>query len=268
MIFELERAERVRDPFDRVRERMGEVVHRVDAPGVAGPMVRGVADPVQRRITHVQIGRRHVDLRAQHVGAVGKLAGPHAGEEIQALLRRTPAIRAVAARLGERSAVRPDLIGVETVDVGQIPPDELDRKAIQLLEIVGGVAQFVPAEPEPCDVGLDALDVLGVLLRGVRVVESQVAPALKLRRNAEVQADGLGVADVQIAVRLGRKPCGDTPAVRPRRDVLLDDGAYEVGRSGDSRCIRLRIPGGHRFDHSIGKFPPAAGSRPGPRSRR
>ena len=40
MILELERTERVRDPLDRIGQRMGEVVHRVDAPVVAGPVVR------------------------------------------------------------------------------------------------------------------------------------------------------------------------------------------------------------------------------------
>ncbi len=55
MIFELERADRMRDPLDRIRQRVREVVHRIDAPRVARPVMRGVADPVQRRIAHVQV---------------------------------------------------------------------------------------------------------------------------------------------------------------------------------------------------------------------
>ena len=74
MILELQRAERVRDAFDRVRDRMRVVVGRIDAPGVAGAVMRRVSDAVQRRVPHVDVRRRHVDLRAQHVRAVGKLA--------------------------------------------------------------------------------------------------------------------------------------------------------------------------------------------------
>ena len=39
VILELQRAQRVRDALERVRQRMREVVHRVDAPGVARPVM-------------------------------------------------------------------------------------------------------------------------------------------------------------------------------------------------------------------------------------
>ena len=77
------------------------VVHRVDAPGVAGAVVGGVPDAVEQRVAQVHVGRRHVDLRAQHVRAVGELAGPHAREEVEVLRDRPVAVRAVLARLGD-----------------------------------------------------------------------------------------------------------------------------------------------------------------------
>ena len=49
-------------------------------------------------------------------------------------------------------------------------------------------------------------------LGGVGVVEAQVAEAAEFLGEAEVEADGLGVADVQVAVGLRRKP-GDHPAL-------------------------------------------------------
>ncbi len=51
-------------------------------------------------------------------------------------------------------------------------------------------------------------------------------------RDAEVQADRLGVADVQVAVRLGRKPRGDAAAVLAGRVVGVDDLADEVEALG------------------------------------
>ena len=44
-----------------------------------------------------------------------------------------------------------------------------------------------------------------LFLLGIRVVEAQVGLAAELVGQPEVQADGLGVPDVQIAVGLGRK---------------------------------------------------------------
>ena len=51
----------------------------------------------------------------------------------------------------------------------------------------------------------DGVDVLDVFLERVRVVEAQVADAAALLRDAEVQADALGMADVEVAAGLGAK---------------------------------------------------------------
>ena len=108
---ELERADRVRDALDRVRQPVGEVVHRVDAPGVAGAVVLRVQDAVEHRVAQVDVGRRHVDLRAQDARAVRELAGAHAREQVEVLVDRPVAARARPARLGERAAVLADLLG-------------------------------------------------------------------------------------------------------------------------------------------------------------
>ena len=63
--FKLQRADAVRDAFDVIAQAMREVVHRIDAPFVAGVMMRGVPDAVEQRIAQPDVGRRHVDLRAQ-----------------------------------------------------------------------------------------------------------------------------------------------------------------------------------------------------------
>ncbi len=74
VILEFERAQGVGDPLEGVGQGMREIVHRVDAPRIARAVMRRMADAVERRIPHVQIRRRHVDLRAQHVRPVRKLS--------------------------------------------------------------------------------------------------------------------------------------------------------------------------------------------------
>src|SRR4029450_8527093 len=98
-----------------------------------------------------------------------------------------------------------------------------------------------PVEPEPADVLLDGVDVLDVLLERIGVVESQVADATELARDAEVQADALRVADVQVAVRLGRKS-GDDALVPARPQVVRDDVTDEIG-GGDGFAGSLRVLG-------------------------
>ena len=152
VILELERAERVRDVLDRVGDGVRVVVHRVDAPRVAGAVVGGVPDAVEDRVAQVDVRRRHVDLRAQHLRAVLELALPHPLEQVEALLDRAVAPRALAARLGERPAVVADLLGRQLVDVGLAVADEAERVLVDLLEVVGGVVEPVgPVEAEPAD---------------------------------------------------------------------------------------------------------------------
>ncbi len=116
VIFEFERAQRVRDAFERVADAMRVVVRRIDAPRVAGALMAGVADAVQHRVAHVHVRRRHVDARAQHVRAVGKFAGAHPPEQIEVLRNAAIAIRTVAAGFGQRAARRADLFGTEAAD--------------------------------------------------------------------------------------------------------------------------------------------------------
>src|SRR5690349_11068638 len=47
--------------------------------------------------------------------------------------------------------------------------------------------------------------------------------------DAEVQADGFGVTDVKVAVRLGRK-AGDDERVPARREIGVDDLTDEIAR--------------------------------------
>ena len=48
------------------------------------------------------------------------------------------------------------------------------------------------------------------------------------RGHAEVEADRLGVADVEVAVRLRREARGHPAAVRPGGQVLGNDGPNEI----------------------------------------
>ena len=193
-------------------------VHRVDAPAVAGVVMRRPLDAVDHRIAQVDVRARHVELGAQHGGAVGELAGLHLSQPCQVLGRRALAERAVLPRRREVAAVRPDLVGALLVDVSETGADQGLGGAVHEVEIVAREVEVrgrrlvrpsglgcVPVEAEPADRVDDRVDVLLLFLLRVGVVEAQVADAAVFLRQPEVEGDALGVADVQVAVRLGRK---------------------------------------------------------------
>src|SRR5580698_10899609 len=91
-----------------------------------------------------------------------------------------------------------------------------------------------PAVDQPFHVGGDGIDVLNFFLGRVGVVHAQVTLAAELAGNAEIQADGFRVADMQIAVGLGRETCYGR-LVFARRDVLADGFTDEIVRFGRGR---------------------------------
>ncbi len=123
-------------------------------------------------------------------------------------------------------------IAGQVTDVGFARLDELDRPLEELFEIVRGIERLpVPLKAEPADILLDGLNVLLVFLGGIRVVVPQVALAAVLERQAEIEADAFGVANVQVAVRLRWKPRVDAAAVLARAVVFVNDVADEISRA-------------------------------------
>ena len=184
-----------------------------------------VLDAVHGGVAQQHVGRGHVDLGAQHATAIRELTGLHALEQVQVLLRRTVAIGTVHARLGQRAAILAHLLRRLVVHVGQAAADHAARDLVQAIEEIGGEVEVVPLEAQPLDVGLDALDECLLLLGGVGVVKAQVAGAAILPGGAEVHAQRLGVADVQIAIRLRREAGLDVVKATAGQiliDVFLD----------------------------------------------
>ena len=204
------------------------VVHRIDAPRVAGVLVLDVADAVDRRVAQVDVARAHVDLDAQGARAVGELAGAHAPEQVEVFFDAALAERRIAAGFRERAAIRAYLLGGQVADEGLAVGDQFFRALVEDVEIVGGMAQLVPFETQPAHVLLDRLDVLDVFLGRVGIVEAQIAAAAELARDTEIQADRLGMADMQIAVGLRWEAGRDAARVLAGGLVVDDDLADEV----------------------------------------
>ncbi len=100
----------MRNAFQRIADAVGKIVHRVDAPLVAGLVVFGELNTVQHRITHHDKRRSHIDFRAQAGFTFFKTTGTHFFEQCQVLFDATIAERAVFTWLRQSAAVFADLL--------------------------------------------------------------------------------------------------------------------------------------------------------------
>ncbi len=232
MDFEFECAKRVSDAFDGVFQAMRPVIHRINAPGVASPVVRHMQYSIQHWVTHVDIGGGHVDFGSQNPGAVGKFPGSHACEQVEVFLYGAVSVRAFLAGFGQGAAGGGDFLGSLVVDISQAFFDHHDRIVVHLLKVIRGIAHFaIPFKAEPADIFLDGLDVFDVFLAGVGVVHAQVAFPVVVAGDAEVDIEGLGMADMEIAVGFRREAGADVAhAVLAGKNVGIDDFSDEVGR--------------------------------------
>ena len=93
-----------------------------------------------------------------------------------------------------------------------------------------------PIEAEPAHVALDGVDIFLGFLGRIGVVVTQIAMAAELAGDAEIEANRLGVADMQIAIRLRRK-ARDNRFVPPRRQIGAHDIANEILARFASRLL-------------------------------
>ena len=218
------------DALQRVLQGVGEVVHGIDAPLIPLAVVVHVVDAVNHRVPHIKIPAGQVDFGPQSIRAVGELPGPHPGEEVQGFFHR-PVPPGGAGGGAHVPAVGAKFLGTQRAHIGQPLLNQSHGILVHLLKIVGGKVKPVPpVVAQPVDVLLNGLHVLHVLLGGVGVVHAQVAQAAVLLGGAEVHKNGLGVANVQVAVGLRRKAGVDrhTLELAPLSDVLVDKVMDEI----------------------------------------
>ena len=203
----------MRHALERVLDRMREIVHRIHAPLVAEMVVRHVADAVDDRIAEMDVGRCHVDLGPEAPFAVGVLAVAHLVEDAQVAFGIRVARGGRPAGALRHAAIFLPFVLREVAAVRLARLDQVLGDRIHAVEHVRGVpeARFRtiafarPLETEPADVVLDVLGVFVGLLRGIRVVEAEMARAAEQLGHAEVDAYRLRVADVDVAVGFGRE---------------------------------------------------------------
>ena len=116
-------------------------------------------------------------------------------------------MRTFLAGFGQRATMLAHFVESQVTDKRLAFVDQLDRPVVQLVKIIRGKKLSVlPVKSQPTDIGFDCINIFLFFLAGIRVVETEVAFAVVFLGQAKIQADALGVPDVQVAVGFGWKP--------------------------------------------------------------
>src|SRR4030095_15426449 len=99
---------------------------------------------------------------------------------------------------------------------------------IKLAKIIRGKMKAIPVVAEPLYVFLNGVDILDLFFFRVGVVKAEVGLATEFVGEAEIQANSLGVPNMEIAIGLGRKT-----SLYPSREfislqILADNIANEI----------------------------------------
>ncbi len=133
-----------------------------------------------------------------------ELSSAHAPEEIQILGHRAIPVRGRSSRFGHGAPVLSNFFLTRAVHIGEARLDQLDRVFVETFEVIRGeIEVLAPVEAKPPHVLLDRTNVAFVFRLRIRVVESKVGDTIVLGGGAEVETDGLRVADVQETVGFG-----------------------------------------------------------------
>ncbi len=180
VVLEFQRADRMGNSLDRVGLPMRIVIARIDRPFGSGARMVRMQDAIEHGITQIDVAGRHIDLGAQHAGAVRELACSHAPKQIEIFRHRAVAERTVLAGLGQRAAAGTDFGRRLVVDIGVARLDQALGPSVKAVEIIRRIKQIrSPVVAEPAHVGLNRIDVFLLLACRIGVVEPQVAAAGK-----------------------------------------------------------------------------------------
>ena len=107
--------------------------------------------------------------------------------------------------------------------------DQLHRPFMDLRKIIRRVEQPVfPIAAQPMHVADDRFDIFRLFLRRVGIVEAQIAFAAEFLGQSEINADGFGVADMQIAVRLRRETGMHPPSILVGLQIFKNNVPEEI----------------------------------------
>ena len=176
---------------------MRKVVSWIDDPVITRLVMSDPPDSIERWVSQINIGRSHVDFGAQNPRAILKLAPLHRHKQCPILADFSTTIRAVFARLSQRTAIFAGLLCTQITDIRLALIDEMQRPVVKLSKVIRCEPDVTaPLISQPLYIGLNRIDEdLAFLLR-IGVIKPKVARTTVLLGQTKVYRDGLRMTDV------------------------------------------------------------------------
>mmetsp|Transcript_8861 Transcript_8861/g.15579 ORF Transcript_8861/g.15579 Transcript_8861/m.15579 type:complete len:218 (-) Transcript_8861:351-1004(-) len=217
MILKLQRAQRMRNPLDRISNRMGKVIHGINTPFISGSLMRFVFNTINHRIAEVEIGRGHVYLGTEGVRSIGKATRAHLFEELEIFFSGSIAVWTFLSWLGQCASILSHFLGRQFIDEGVSRLDEVDCCIVNELEVIRCFANVSKPRTHlllptlilsvitkrsqsllnPPHILQYALHIFIVLLAGVGIVQSHVTSSIASGEgpcHGKVEGNCLGVS--------------------------------------------------------------------------
>ena len=232
VILEFQCTDRMCDSFDCILDRMSEVIHRINAPGVSGSVVSHVSYTVDNRVTHVHIRRCHVDLGTKNFFSIGIFAGFHFFKKLKVFFNRTIAVWTFFTRLCQSSAVLTDFIGSQVADISLSFFDQFDGCFVHLSEIIGSEEKSVlPVGTKPFDISFNRFYKFTFFFCRVRIIKTHIKLAVVFFGKSVIQKNGFGMPDMEVSIRF-RWEAGVYGIINTFRQILVDDVFNKIFRNG------------------------------------
>ena len=175
VILKLQSTDGMGHTFDRILDRMGKVIHRIDAPFVSCVVMCHAGYTVDNRVTHVHIRRCHIDLCTENFFSVSVFALTHLLKKLQVLFYSTVSVWALFTWFCKSSSVLTDLVCSQVADKCLAFFDQLHSGLIHLVKIIRSKEKSVlPVCAKPFYISLDGFYKFGFLLCRVCIIETKV----------------------------------------------------------------------------------------------
>ena len=176
---------------------MRKIIHRIDAPGITGIMMRHMCHTIDDRITHVHIRRRHINTGSQYLLAILILSVLHLGKDAQIFFDAAFPPRIVLARMLKISSGLTDLLRRQIRDISLSFFDQLHSTLIHAPEIVRRKEETVfIIRAEPLYILLNGFHELAFFLGRIRIVKTEIKLSAVFLCHTVVGQDRLCMPDV------------------------------------------------------------------------
>ena len=163
------------DPFNGILDRMGKIIHGINAPGISRIMMAHMGHTVNHRIPHVHVWRSHINSGAENLFPVSICAFLHFFEQLQVFFHTPAAARILFAGFRQRTSVFPDLLRSEVGHISFPFLNQLNGRLVHLTEIIGGKEKPVlPIGAQPFHVLLNGFHEFLLFLSGVCIIKTEV----------------------------------------------------------------------------------------------